>query len=444
MITGILTIKMCSDWHIGSGAGRPSSIDRLVQRDQYNLPFIPAKSLTGIWRDSCELLAQGLDNGKPNGAWQQWVTWLFGEQQPEEDENRATDVTPAIAQLSVRSAHFPKTLQSALQNNVLLQSMTTFVKPGVSINPYTGSALAEHLRFEEMSRTGAILQAEYQLDCAALSPEQQKIAEAILVAGASMVERLGAKRRRGAGRCCITVDGLLDLKQAIAKIERATDLTTLPPIAQVTHQAETLTLAEQTDANWWCIELEVTTQSPIIVHRRTVGNHQETQDYIPGTYFLPIVRKQLEQDLDLSIGNALMHGDVVITNANPVIAGIQRRGEAVPFSIFAPKAKTVTPLIHQRIGEAIAPEFSGDQQLRGIRQGYVALQDQMLHRVVVDTEIAVHNTIVDAKQRPDTEVGGIYTYAAIPARQTFRLEVRIRESLVPQNVELLSNFLKKT
>jgi CRISPR-associated protein Csx10 len=48
MISGTLQIKMLSDWHIGSGTGRPGNIDRLVQRDAHHLPYIPAKSLTGM------------------------------------------------------------------------------------------------------------------------------------------------------------------------------------------------------------------------------------------------------------------------------------------------------------------------------------------------------------------------------------------------------------
>ena len=41
---------MESDWHVGSGTGRPGSIDRLIIRDADGLPFVPAKTLRGIWR----------------------------------------------------------------------------------------------------------------------------------------------------------------------------------------------------------------------------------------------------------------------------------------------------------------------------------------------------------------------------------------------------------
>ena len=74
-----LTITMLSDWHIGSGTGRPGSVDRLIQRDTNNLPYIPAKTLTGILRDGCELVVEGLDEGK-TGRWHDWLEYLFGSQ----------------------------------------------------------------------------------------------------------------------------------------------------------------------------------------------------------------------------------------------------------------------------------------------------------------------------------------------------------------------------
>src|SRR5437899_1282259 len=75
----VLRLEFTSDWHLGSGMGRPGHVDRLVARDGDDLPYVPAKSLTGIWRDACERLAFGLDNGQP-GAWIAWVRYLFGDQ----------------------------------------------------------------------------------------------------------------------------------------------------------------------------------------------------------------------------------------------------------------------------------------------------------------------------------------------------------------------------
>jgi CRISPR-associated protein Csx10 len=442
MLTGTITIEMLTDWHIGSGTGRPGSTDRLVQRDRNNLPYIPAKSLTGIWRDGCELVAQGLDNNDPSGQWQQWVNWLFGEQQPEETRNRSLEKSPKIAQLSIRSAHFPRSLQDAFNNNVMLQNMTTFVKVGVKINPHTGSALKDHLRFEEMTRSSTILTAPYSLNLETLTPEQQQITKALLIAGASMVDRLGAKRRRGAGRCKMTVSELLTNDQAIDLIAATQGIApALPEEKSDDPDHEGIAIAATSDTGWWRIQLEVTTQSPIIIHKRTIGNHQETQDQIPGTYFLPTILKELSQYLDTRLSNALIHGDIIIGNANPIVNGI--RAEAVPFAIFEPKEKSAEPKIQQRIGEEVSQSSDG-KQIKSIRQGYVSLQGQTLHRTTINHGVSAHNTIADAKQRPDSEVGGIYTYESIPAGLTFHLEVKVRDYLIPKtSVNPLEQFLRK-
>lgn len=39
--------------------------------------MIPGKTLTGIWRDACERLADGLNEGR-SGPWHEWVEHLFG------------------------------------------------------------------------------------------------------------------------------------------------------------------------------------------------------------------------------------------------------------------------------------------------------------------------------------------------------------------------------
>lgn len=58
-----LEISFSSKWHAGSGEGS-FSIDRLVRRDSQNRPFLPASTLKGIIRQSCEKLSRTL--GFPN------------------------------------------------------------------------------------------------------------------------------------------------------------------------------------------------------------------------------------------------------------------------------------------------------------------------------------------------------------------------------------------
>lgn len=97
-------LKMTSDWHVGSGVGRPGNVDRLILRDEDGLPFVPAKTLTGIWRDACELVALDLDNGDTDGGWSKWVQYIFGEQPARAEAGTHAPTPPRQAKLSVRPA----------------------------------------------------------------------------------------------------------------------------------------------------------------------------------------------------------------------------------------------------------------------------------------------------------------------------------------------------
>src|SRR2546430_16581262 len=77
-----LRVRMEWDWHGGTGAGRSGDVDRLIARDEDGLPFLPAKTLTGIWRDACKQVARALDSGtrEQDGPWQRLLAAVFGDQ----------------------------------------------------------------------------------------------------------------------------------------------------------------------------------------------------------------------------------------------------------------------------------------------------------------------------------------------------------------------------
>ncbi len=60
-----LEIRFPNRWHIGSGEGS-LMIDRPIRRDSRNRPFIPATTLKGIIRQSCEKLSRTLGYPEPS------------------------------------------------------------------------------------------------------------------------------------------------------------------------------------------------------------------------------------------------------------------------------------------------------------------------------------------------------------------------------------------
>lgn len=438
-----LTITMKSDWHVGSGSGR-GEIDSIVQRDADGLPYIPAKSLTGILRDGCEQVAQALDGGS-SGKWNNWVNFLFGDQPAL--AKGAIETEPRPASLSIQSAHLDTKLRDALSEKPKLQQAIAFIKPGVSIDGETGSAKPDFLRFEEVVRMDAVLSADFELnfsettsikDPAELQTVQQ-VCYALLIAGAKMVDRLGGKRRRGVGTCEIKVDDkeqnwLKWLETNHAGIKERPDCKPdkLPSYTQTPNLVP--------NGIWYKVPLKIETRSPLVLPSRTVGNVVECLDYIPGRYLLRHLHKQLGDKLNVS--QAIAQNHLVITNATIEINGVA--GRPTPFCLFGEKLDGGLGKgknVYNRFQES-EPD---DTQLKGERGGYIGQfnNSELPEYQKIDFELYTHNTIMDEVQRPTREVGGIYSYEAIPAGLTFRAELRIPASVKKHLAEKDNNWFQK-
>jgi CRISPR-associated protein Csx10 len=418
-----LTITMLTDWHVGSGTGRPGNIDRLIQRDRHNLPYIPAKTLTGILRDGCELVAAGLDEGL-QGEWHNYLEYLFGSQPA--IAQGVVEETPIPAALSLRSAYLPKTLNDALQGQPELISALTFVKPGVAIDSHLGTAKPDCLRFEEMARGGSYLEAEYRLD-PRLKGEQLEAAKALLVAGVSTIERLGGKRRRGAGRCRIKLSEE-NLETALKYLD-----TNLKPPKLLLESIQTKSESKDivNSEKWYTIEIQLETQSPLIVHARTLGNLVSTLDYIPGTALLPIISRKLGEIIDL--GSAIANKQIIVSNATLEVDGQQ--GRSMPFALF--QEKQDKQVVYNRLGEDFNVVSDDKPQLKGMRAGYLSDKSQ----AKLSKNVNTHNIVDDKVQRPNEEVGGVYSYEAIATHTKFRAKIHIQDTVISSD-KFLACLLK--
>lgn len=427
-----LKITMTSDWHVGSGLGR-GEVDRLVQRDADGLPYLPAKTLTGIVRDGCEQVALALDNGHDQGLWHRWVNFLFGDQPAL--ASGAIEVEPCPAALSIRSAYLESSLREALKAKQQLAKAIAFIKPGVAIDEKTGSAKPDYLRFEEVVRMGAVLTAESRLDFSDhkdFSDESKAMAYALLIAGAAMVERLGGKRRRGNGRCNIKIIGMAEDREPWLQWLKEHYQTALEPPTRTPQPLSTSNpQTPDADAIWYTVPLNITTQSPVVLPRRTVGNVVESLDYIPGRYFLRHLHQTLSDKLDVS--QAIAQGNLIVTNATIAIAG--KAGRPTPFCLFGKKLDgglSEGQGVYNRFQEAEPKDEQGNAiQTKGERSGYLGDFDKsrLPDYETLPLTIFTHNTIRDAVQRPTTDVGGVYSYQAIPTGTTLIAELRLPKSI---------------
>ncbi|MEH2384081.1 MAG: RAMP superfamily CRISPR-associated protein [Nostoc sp.] len=419
-----IKIKFTSDWHIGSGTGIPGDIDSLVQKDQDGLPYIPAKSLTGILRDACELVAFGLDNGIENGAWQQWVDYLFGEQPALAEE--AIEIAPRPAALSIRPAYFSKALRAILNSKPSLKNAVTFVKPGISIDAESGCAIEKFLRFEEVVRGGTVLEAECELNLPA-SKDQKEVAYSLLVAGTKFVERLGGKRRRGTGKCQVVIkESVKTLTNWINCIQKYPQATSIPDLSEKEDATNTENIPNTENKEWVEVSLGITTKSPLIISNRTVGNVVETLDYIPGTHLLRLIVKKIS-GLGVDLGNAIAHGEIILTNATLEVN--EQQGRPVPLALF-----------YEKLGGGLDKggkvynrfcENEPEGQLKGYRAGYIGSTDgnDLPKHKTVQMTVGTHNTIEDKVQRPTSDLGGIYSYEAIQPGTKLQAKLKLSKTI---------------
>jgi CRISPR-associated protein Csx10 len=423
-----LQIKFDSDWHIGEGAGQQGHIDRLVRRTPGDeLPYVPAKTITGVWRDACELVAAGLDAEAKDGEchWSEIVDAIFGDQ-PAQAQGRAGAKPPHGARLSVRPAHLSDALRRHLRPHHPLHQALTFIKAGVKIDESSGQAVDEHLRFEEVVRGGVALESSCSLNVVGLSQDQIAAAKALLWAGTKAVRRLGGKRRRGLGRC--TLNFQCDTSQALPALEDTPPR--LPPMSNSSAGATAIPDAPADADGWQMLPLTVSLGTPAVVPERTVGNVVYSLDFVPGTYLLGHVTRLLQAHLGDAVTAHIARGDIQVSNAYLEVD--KQRGLPVPFAVHFDKDKGGLE-DGQKVWNLLQETPGKDQatQLKQHRSGFVGGFDGATLPIFdhVRFQQKTHNTINDERQRPTEEEGGVFTYEAMQAGTVFHGMLRMRKAI---------------
>jgi len=428
-----LRLDMQSDWHVGTGAGVPGSIDALLARDADGFPYVPAKTVVGIWRDAMETLTLGLDSGNAtNKVWQKWVDVIFGSQ-PSID--RIPTDTPRSSIVSIEPARLDQNLRDAIGNDERLKQALTFLKPNTAIHSESGTAKTESLRITEMGRIGTVLEAGFKLDfdiLEAVSSEQKELIAALLVGSAALIERIGGKRRRGSGKCKMEAEGLMSTVDAVDVIKKSHTVETIPSYKQQVHSADAPQPAKGSE--WRKIKYSLTLRTPVAIVTNTLGNVSETLDFIPGTYLLPHITKQLT-----GISKYVAAGDFQVSPATIDAHG--KRGLPVPRVIYYHKVdggfhKTKT--VYNRLQENI----EGGEQKKNYREGYISSLDEngtLPFYEKTKNILLMHNTVEDSVQRPTETVGGVFSRQAIRGGTTLRGEIRFKKSIEGQ-VKALESY----
>ncbi len=182
MKTIIYKVHFFSDWHCGSGISSGAQADTLVIKDTNNFPFIPGKTMKGLFKDGAQLLEQ------LGGCKEKLVQTVFGT------EKTANDQHPENHE---GSAWFSNaTLSRYLQRKLANQNKSLYRFFSATAIDRDGLAKDHSLRRIETT-VPLCLYGEISGIPSEFEEDMKRVT--------GMVKRLGTGRNRGLGRCDIAV-----------------------------------------------------------------------------------------------------------------------------------------------------------------------------------------------------------------------------------------------
>ncbi len=267
-----ISIELLNWWHAGSGLAGGSDIDATVVRDASGLPYLPGKTLKGLFRDAATLLMR---TGRlESRALDQW----FGYENPPGKRVEQADVREGS--LGFTSASLPRGFLAGLEEaeasggassarRVLSGLFETIASTAIK----NGTAKYKSLRKIEaampMTLAGEI---EWRGILSEKEEERKQLQESIetkLKMCATLIRSLGSHRHRGLGRCKVTVAAPKSQENGSAPGEQSK------------------VISAGTCQNARLLELDLVLRDDVIVNARsaTAGTH-ECLDYLPGSIFL--------------------------------------------------------------------------------------------------------------------------------------------------------------
>jgi CRISPR/Cas system CSM-associated protein Csm3 (group 7 of RAMP superfamily) len=182
-------IEFFSDWHCGSGLSAGADTDALVIKDKDGLPYIPGKTLKGLFREAIEDLLD-FQNAKGSDK-EELFNQAFGYFENKDDSVKGT-LFFSNAQLSQgeRTAIVKEHLQYYL-----------FRRLSSTANNDSGIATTGSLRSIQVT-VPCTLEASIQTEDETISKDLKEL----LTQAANYIKRMGQNRNRGLGRCRIIIN----------------------------------------------------------------------------------------------------------------------------------------------------------------------------------------------------------------------------------------------
>lgn len=382
--SGHVTIVFTSDWGVSTGVGHAGRTHSTIERCGDD-PVVRGTVITGVLREQAMLAAKALD-GQKDGKWTSFALWLFGQ-----DPNSEPGSTPHPRHVLFSDATPASPIP--VHDTVSL-----------SIDPTTGTARPQFLRFTERAAAGILTGTFTLIDEAGAKISAQTTIDAahfLLGVAGLMVRGIGSGRSGGDGECTVVVSdkdyvktNLQDAKAAGAlkrilanrdnesptysskdvatvadRLRRLTreSLQTISGLTEslaknnshdieipghrqggTQHQVGTVDGPAAEHSRGHHLILDLTLNSPIVSYEVPFSNEIRSLDFLRGTVLLPwlhrLVSSKKRGEDEAVITNAVTGGHLLVSDAMPVIGDTE--GLPVPLTLktdkTSPSDSTIT------------------------------------------------------------------------------------------------------
>ena len=352
--SGHVTIVFTSDWGVSTGVGHAGRTHSKIERSN-NKPVVRGTVITGVLREQAMLAARALDGPEKEeeeGKWTSFALWLFGQ-----DPNGKQGSTPHPRHVLFSDATPASTIP--IHDTVSL-----------SIDPQTGTARDQFLRFTERAAAGVLTGTFTLIDEAGAEISDQQTLKAshfLLGVAGLMVRGIGSGRSGGDGECTVLVSEEIrgkwsgessasfsryaceqskQLRAVLARLSTCFSdevISSLPkPKPGAQHSVGTVADRSAKPRNGHHLILDLTLDSPIVSYEVPFSNEIRSLDFLRGTVLLPwlhrLVSSNKRGENEAVITNAVTGGHLIVSDALPVIS--ETEGLPVPLTLKTDKTPT--------------------------------------------------------------------------------------------------------
>ena len=343
--SGHVTIVFTSDWGVSTGVGQAGRTHSTIERCGDD-PVVRGTVITGVLREQAMLAAKALD-GQKDGKWTSFALWLFGQ-----DPNSEPGSTPHPRHVLFTDA-------------TPASSIPVHDTVSLSIDPTTGTARPQFLRFTERAAAGILTGTFTLIDEAGSElsdPAKIKAARFLLGVAGLMVRGIGSGRSGGDGECTVLVSGdkveardgqstseivtfasshAQTLRTNLKSLAQSLEVVSALPAPQrsTQHQVGTVDGSAAQRRGGHHLILDLTLNSPIVSYEVPFSNEIRSLDFLRGTVLLPwlhrLVSSNKRGEDEAVITNAVTGGHLLVSDALPVIEDIE--GFPVPLTLKTDK-----------------------------------------------------------------------------------------------------------